>query len=82
VLALGFSHDCRSGTLPPAARQLCYSSATLAGLAFVTTWVMTSRFDDDFAKLIFTTALASWKAVSSGITGLLLLQMDGPRASD
>ena len=79
MLALGLSH-CRSGALPQAARQLCYSSAALAGLAFVTTWVMTSGFDDDFAKLILATALASWIAVSSGITGFLLLQLEEPRS--
>ena len=57
-------------------RHLCLPSGLLAAIAFSAIWLMTSKFDDDFARLVFAAAFASWVAVNSGITGFLLLQVD------
>jgi hypothetical protein len=62
--------------MPNPARQICQPSALLAAFAFAACWFMTGMFDDDFARLVLATAFASWVAVSSGITGFLLLQME------
>lgn len=64
--------------MPSAIWSLCQPSLLLAAFAFAATWFMTNRFDDDFARLVFATAFASWVGVSSGITGFLLLQVDYP----
>jgi hypothetical protein len=59
-------------------RRLCQPSALLGALAFSAIWLMTSGFDDDAARLISSVAVASWVAVSSGITGFVLLQIEQP----
>jgi hypothetical protein len=57
-------------------RHLCLPSGLLAAIAFSAIWLMTSKFDDDSARLVFAAVFASWVAVNSGITGFLLLQVD------
>src|SRR5215203_2940466 len=44
-------------------------SAFLAGFAFCVGWIMTGKFDDDFARLIFASSLGSWVAEGQALRG-------------
>jgi len=37
---------------------------------------MTSGFGDQYARMLFSAAVASWVAVNSGITGFVLMKME------
>jgi hypothetical protein len=58
------------------ARNVGIQGLSLGCLAFAAAWIATSHFDDLFARLVLAGALASWVAVSSGITGFILLQTE------
>jgi hypothetical protein len=62
--------------VPHSAPKLYRSCALLAVFAFLATLLMTSGFGDQYARMLFSAAVASWVAVNSGITGFVLMKME------